>query len=370
MTAQQEAQQALDAALAAQHAATDTLDAIRIAQASTGDALDAAILAVRLAGEAATQAQEALIAATPAPITTARFFAADSPWNTPNDPAWLVDPKNDQFIANLAADIARAGKGFLINGTDSYPQYAIPIYSPSASTPKVPVSPAPRNWWKGCPAVPIPTNAKPAVGSDMHLTIEDGTYLWEFWEMQKDYNGRWSAGSGSQMPLKGNGWSDRLSGLASRAYGGSSTAGSILKAEMQAGVIPHCLAMAYETVLGPAYAKGQASGGPPCIASHSDNYKDATHTQAGCIPEGARLRLRRDADIQALSGGKKDALIVLTALRDYGAYMVDHAGAPTVYAEALTNNTTWGSLLTSRAIIDVPATAFEVLRLPPLTAMA
>jgi hypothetical protein len=328
-----------------------------------------------------TQAREAVAAAatpipptptpTPPPVltTTARFFAADSPWNTPDDPAWLADPKSDQFIANLAADIQRVGKGFLLAGTDGYPSYSIPIYTATTSTPKVAVSPAPRNWWKGFPAVPIPANAKPAAGSDMHLTVADAQYLWEFWEAKKDSSGRWSAGSGSQMPIKGNGWSDRVSGLASRAYGGSSTAGSILKSEMQKGVIPHCLAMAYETVLGPAFAKGQVAGGPLCIASHSDNYKDVAHTQASCIPEGARLRLRRDADIQALSGGRKDALIVLTALRDYGAYMVDHAGAPTIYAEGLTDGSTWGTILTSRAIIDVPATAFEVLRLPPLTAM-
>ena len=306
---------------------------------------------------------------TPKPTTTARFFAADSPWNTPNDPAWVADPQSDRMIANLAADIVRAGKGFLVNGTDGYPTYAIPIYAATASTPKVPVGSAPRNWWRGFPAVAIPTNAVPATGTDKHLTIDDGTYLWEFWEMVKDAQGRWNAGSGSQMPSRGNGWSDRVGGLASRAYGGSSTAGSILKAEMAAGVIPHCLAIAYETVLGPAFAKGQVAGGPVCIATHSDNYQDAAHSAPGCIPEGARLRLRKDQDIAALAAGKKDALIVLTALRDYGAYVVDHAGAPTIYAEALTDGTKWGTLLTSRAVIDVPATALEVLRLPPLTVM-
>jgi hypothetical protein len=203
----------------------------------------------------------------------------------------------------------------------------------------------------------------------MHLTIDDGTNLWEFWEMQKDAQGKWSAGSGSQMPSKGDGWSDRVAGLASRAYGGSSTAGSILKAEMQAGVIPHCLAMAYEFVLGPAYARGQVTGGPLCIATHSDNYKDPEHSAASCIPEGARLRIKAGVDIAALAGGKRDAMIVLRALKEYGAYMVDHAGAPTLYAEALTDGSSWGTLLTSRAIIDVPAEVLEVCRLPALTAM-
>jgi len=307
---------------------------------------------------------------TPPPLTTtARFFAADSPWNLRDDPTWLADRNSDLMIANLAADCARAGKNFLINGVDNYPFYAIPIYQATASTPKVPVSSAPRNWWKGFPAVPIPPNATPAQGSDMHLSIEDEQYLWEFWEAKKDASGRWSAGSGSQMPKRGNGWSDRVAGLASRAYGGSSTAGSILKREMQDGLIPHCLALAYETVLGPAYAKGQASGGPLCIGTHSDNYQDAAHSGPSCIPEGARLRIKRGTDIVTLAGGKRDALIVLTALRDYGGFMVDHAGAPTVYAEALTDGSSWGTLLTSRAIIDVPATVFEVLRLPALTAM-
>lgn len=365
-----EVQETLDAALAAQQAATDALDATRAAQSGVADAVGTAILAVQRADATVAQAREAVAAVTPAPTTTARFFAAASPWNTPNDPAWLADPKSDVMIANLAADFARVGKGLLVNGTDGYPSYAIPIYTATADTPKVPVSPAPRNWWKGFPAVPIPPNATPSVGTDKHLTIEDDEYLWEFWEMQKDANGRWSAGSGSRMPKRGNGWSDRVDGLASRAYGGSSTAGSILKAEMQAGVIPHCLAVAYEFVLGPAFAKGQVPGGPVCIGTHSDNYRDAQHTQEGSIPEGARLRLRNDADIDALAAGKKDAKIVLAALKDYGAYMVDHAGAPTIYAEALTDGSKWGALLTSRCVINVPATAFEVLRLPPLTAMA
>jgi hypothetical protein len=309
---------------------------------------------------------------TPPPVltTTARFFSAESPWNQRDDPTWVADAKSDLMIANLAADMARVGKGFLVNGTDNYPFYAIPIYAATASTPKVAVSPAPRNWWKGFAAVPIPANAVPAQGSDKHLTIEDADWLWEFWEMQKDSGGRWSAGSGSQMPKRGNGYSDRAAGLASRAYGGSSTAGSILKKEMQDGLIPHCLALAYETVLGPAYARGQVAGGPMAIGSHSDNYQDAAHSGPGCIPEGARLRIKKGTDIVTLAGGKRDALIVLTALRDYGGFMVDHAGAPSVYAEALTDGSSWGTLLGSRAIIDVSATVFEVLRLPALTPMA
>jgi hypothetical protein len=127
--------------------------------------------------------------------------------------------------------------------------------------------------------------------------------------------------------------------------------------------------MAYEFVLGPAYARGQVAGGPVCIATHSDNYKDPEHSAASCIPEGARLRIKAGVDIVTLAGGKRDAMIVLRALKEYGAFMVDHAGAPTLYAEALTDGTTWGTLLTSRAIIDVPADVFEVLRVPPLTAM-
>jgi hypothetical protein len=305
----------------------------------------------------------------PTPTTTARFFSAASPWNTPNDPTWVADRNSDAFIGSLAADMKRVGKGILINGTDAFPRYAIPIYTATTATPRVAVSSAPRNWWRGFPSVPIPPNAVPATGTDMHLTIDDGTNLWEFWEMQKDAAGKWSAGSGSQMPIRGDGWSDRVAGLASRAYGGSAVAGSILKKEMQDGVIPHALALAYEFVLGPAYARGEVAGGPVCIATHSDNYKDPEHSAASCIPEGARLRIKAGVDITALAAGKKDALIVLTALRDYGAFMVDHAGAPTIYAEALTDGSSWGTLLTSRAIIDVPASVFEVLRLPPLTAM-
>jgi hypothetical protein len=323
-----------------------------------------------LAADLALDAAKPPVVTPPPLTTTARFFSADSPWNLRDDPTWVADRNSDLMIANLAADFARAGKGWLVNGTDAYPTYAIPVYTAASSTPKVPVGSAPRNWWKGFPSVPIPPNAKPATGSDKHLTVEDADWLWEFWEMVKDSSGRWNAGSGSQMPKRGNGYSDRAAGLASRAYGGSSTAGSILKSEMQKGIIPHALALAYETVLGPSYAKGQVAGGPMAIASHSDNYQDAAHSGPGCIPEGARLRIKKGIDIAALAGGKKDALIVLTALRDYGGFMVDHAGAPTIYAEALTDGSTWGTLLTSRAVIDVPADVLEVLRLPALTAMS
>ncbi len=349
-----------------------SLDALRAALPPW----DAAVTDLRRAVSDVLAADLALDAAkppvvTPPPVltTTARFFSAESPWNQRDDPTWVADRNSDAFIGSLAADMKRVGKGFLLNGTDGFPRFAIPIYTATASTPKVAVSSAPRNWWRGFPAVPIPPNAVPATGSDMHLTIDDGTNLWEFWEMQKDAQGRWSAGSGSQMPKKGDGWSDRVAGLASRAYGGSAVAGSILKKEMQDGVIPHCLAMAYEFVLGPSYARGQVAGGPLCIATHSDNYKDPEHSAASCIPEGARLRIKKGTDIVTLAGGKRDALIVLTALRDYGAYMVDHAGAPTLYAEALTDGSSWGTLLTSRAIIDVPAEVLEALRLPALTPM-
>jgi hypothetical protein len=126
--------------------------------------------------------------------------------------------------------------------------------------------------------------------------------------------------------------------------------------------------MAYPLTRGDAYAQGMGPGGTLAIASHNDNNRSANRTTAANIPEGARLRLKASVDVDARCGGALACRVIGQALKTYGAYMVDTAGAPVIFAESLVGKSvSWSGLLTPTDARAFAATDFEVLALPLLT---
>jgi hypothetical protein len=141
----------------------------------------------------------------------------------------------------------------------------------------------------------------------------------------------------------------------------------ILHEEMEAGVINHALGMAYPWTLGKKYAMGIGKDGITMnIATHSDNASGVNRNGEYNIPEGARFRLKSSVDVNARCGTNRACKIIGTALKTYGAYVVDTAGVTTFYAEVLTNKPeSWAGLLKITDVRAFQADDFELLSLPP-----
>jgi len=149
-------------------------------------------------------------------------------------------------------------------------------------------------------------------------------------------------------------------------YGGSAIAGSIRYQEMKDGEIKHALAMAYPLSRGKAYAMGLGADGVNVnIGSHSDNAGDADRNTASNIPEGARFRLKASIDVDARCASNKACRVIGAALKSYGAFVVDNAGASVLYAEVLTGKSvSWSGVLKISDARAFGAEDFEILSLP------
>lgn len=301
------------------------------------------------------------------------LFDPASPWNKPIPATATVDPNSANFIQNLA--LAFTNNQPFVVATDAT-SYAVPIYYADATTPKVRVRDS-TGWWdeSAFAAVPMPPEAKPDPGSDRHLVVWDvpNGILYEYWNMVKNADGTWSSGLGVSFASTGMGYQTGIWQPSARAYGGSLAGGAIRYSEMKNGVIPHALAMGYQYTRGNYYARGAGADGTLAIASHCDDLQTSDRINSFNIPEGARLRLKPSVDLAARAASKSGAsrqacMIIGQALKTYGAYVVDHAGAPTFYAENLQGKAvSWVGLLDTLDSRPFLASDFEVLSLPPLT---
>lgn len=298
------------------------------------------------------------------------LFSPTSAWNVPATGS--VAPQSATMISStnvgsLKYAFNQRGVGFDIAGTASYPDYGIPLYYADASTPRVNVGDN-TGWWGGLTSVPMPAQAKTAVGTDHHLSIWDvpNNTIYEFWDMRKASNGSWSAGLGSKLDTNGLGYQTTAWRGSARAYGGSAIAGSIRYQEMKNGEIKHALAMAYPWTRGKAYAMGIGTDGiTQNIATHSDNASAANRNTSANIPEGARLRLKASVDVNAKCGTNNNCKVIGRALQTYGAYVVDTSGVATFYAEVLTGKSvSWNGVLSIQDARAFAADDFELLSLP------
>lgn len=302
------------------------------------------------------------------------LFNASSPWNQPISSAARADLNSANMIQNLALGFT-SNQPFVV-ALDTT-NYAVPIYYADANTPKVRVRDS-TGWWdeSAFTAVPMPPEARPDPGSDRHLVVWDvpNAILYEYWDMVKNADGTWSSGLGAKFSSNGSGYQTGIWQGSARAYGGSLAAGAIRYHEMKNGVIPHALAMSYQFTRGNYYARGTGADGTIAIGSHCDDVQDSNRINSFNIPEGARLRLKPSVDIAARAAAKSSAAsqracrIIGQALQTYGAYVVDHGGNPTIYAENLQGKgVSWAGLLDTLDTRPFLASDFEVLSLPSLT---
>ena len=270
------------------------------------------------------------VASEPAPGW--RPFSPDSPWNTPIAADAPVDPNSDVLVAELG----KHGPLFVnINEWSVRVKYFDSAKSPLRSV---------RGIYDGRHGpgfdpgelVPIPADAlDPATPEPQryYFTLVDPVrnLAWDMRQAGQTLEGAWTAGFGAAVDLAGTGvaqpWmkaarADDSAGA--RPSGAPLMAGLIRVDEVKAGRIDHALAFAY-----PQPQTGKFL--PPASTDLRAEARGAE--QLSGLPMGARLQLNPEFDIDntLLSPGAK---VVAKALQEYGAIVVDQAGANVLYAES------------------------------------
>ena len=261
-----------------------------------------------------------------------RPFSADSPWNMKIPAGAAIDPKSDVLMADVGA-----GGALYIN----MPEWSVMVkYFDSATAPKTRMrSLYPGHYGPGFEPgaqIPMPDDALAAgtpASQSFYFTLVDPVrnLSWDYRQLGKTPEGEWISGFGAVVELAGSGvskpWmqaerSDLSAGA--RPSGVPLMAGLIRFDEVKAGRIDHALAFAY-----PLARTGKFLS-PASMAL--DGTSAGTERHVG-LPVGARIQLDPDYDIEhtKLSPGAK---VIARALQEYGAILVDHAGATVLFAES------------------------------------
>jgi hypothetical protein len=270
-------------------------------------------------------------------------FPADNPWNADISQS-PVDPNNANYMAHM-----HAGTTFLHPDFGHNPHYGIPFELAPASTPFVPITFTAYGSQSDPGPYPIPHNARIEGGSksngDRHvLAVYEGTcHLYEMY--RSFHNGAgWKAASGAIFDLSSNKlrpdcWTS------ADAAGLPITPGLPKVDEVIAGVINHAMRFTVGTT--------QAAYVHPAthFASSSTNPNDP--------PMGLRVRLKAAYN---LSGFHGQSLVILTALKKYGAFLADN-GSDWYFTGSTDSRWNDNDL---NQIKSVPASAFEVVQLGQL----
>lgn len=298
-------------------ARADRRTRVRLAGAACVIALLVGVAA--LFGAGGTETGRGRVLAPVLPPATPLPFAPTSVWNAPTPASAPVDPRSPGYIGEVLRQL-RATSPY-INTT----RYSTPVYTVPRSQPRVPVAldqPLPR-LQQAFAEVPIPPGARPAEGTDAHMTVWQPSTdtLWEFYKLQRS-RGRWSARWGGRI-VRVSRSPGYYSGV-ERDHGATATSLSLLGGlmtidELRAGRIDHALAIAVP------YARRGVRRWP---AQRSDGSVDAP----SAIPEGTRLRLDPRVDVDTLTGPPILRTMARAAQR-YGMVVRDQSAGVTFYGE-------------------------------------
>jgi hypothetical protein len=250
-----------------------------------------------------------------------RFFASSSFWNKPVPVGAALDSSSAAMVAAFDAEIEvqeQAGDGPWINTT----KYSIPVYTVPAGQPMVsvrldgPVNAALSSAWS---AVPLPSTAKPAVGTDGSLVVWQPSTdrLWEFHRLVHEADGGWEAEWGGAMQhvssnpgvYGSEAWPGAQTWWGISASSLSLVGGLISLEDLEKGQINHALEMAIPERSASVYAS-------PAQRT------DGKSTNPLALPEGAHLRLNPKLDLAALHLPRLTLMLAEAAQR-YGIFITD-----------------------------------------------
>ena len=264
------------------------------------------------------------------------LFARTSVWNRPLPADAALDRSNFTLMTAFRAEVDRERRrriGPWIQTRDS----TTPIYIVGRRRPKrrvhldVPHRPWYRSLHRALRRVPLPRRMKPTAGPDGFVTIWQPSRdrLWEFWKARRRVDGWHVKWAGAMRRVSENpGYYTSAAWPGARPnWGASATslpliAGTMRIGELRRGHIPHALAMAVPNARAGVFSwpaqRTDGTGGPTLL------------------PEGARLRLDPDLDIDALDLPPVTRMMAEAAQR-YGIVVRDRTKeAVTFFAEDLT----------------------------------
>jgi hypothetical protein len=283
------------------------------------------------AAEEPTMPEAAEEPTTTDPAPPFRFFASTSFWNESVPADASVDPTSAAVVGaldELVAEENQAKDGPWINTTKySVPVYTVPGDEPTVSVQLVDHNPnaALSSAWS---AVPLPPEAKPAVGTDAALVVWQPSTdrLWEFWRLGYE-GGSWHASWGGAMQnvssnagvFGPNAWPGAKTWWGVSASSLSLVGGLISLEDLEKGQINHAVSMSIPNVRAGVYA---------APAQRSDGKSGDPLS----LPEGAHLRLDPNLDLAALHLPRVTLMIAEAAQR-YGIFIRDGAGNVTFQAQ-------------------------------------
>jgi len=311
------------------------------------------------------------------PVASGRLFSADSPWNTTAE-GLPVASDSDRML-ELATE-RRAVKevpgkegvlvfnrqivkdGLYVNSEAWAPLIVAANTQDSVSTkfvcrqskcsspdPKVPST------------LSIPANTTPDPRYDGWLSVIDreNGMGYDFWRARREGDGTISYQFGKAWTLDGPGFSKPVSIDPERAVGARGSglplfAGVIGPQELESGEINHALAISVPGLARRNFVQ------PASVTDGVGNQKS--------LPAGARIRLRADVsinekDLRVLKGQRRrSADAILTALRTYGAIVVDRSAVPSLYAPLGTSP----KILRGSELSWLKLSDFEVISLPQI----
>jgi hypothetical protein len=260
------------------------------------------------------------------PTTTP--FAPSSIWNKQLAADVPLAANSSSLVAQLQHQVA--GFGTWINTSS----YSSPIYTVSGAQKRLPValhtentSLSARDLTKVFRAgVPIPSDARPAPGTDRDLVIWQPSTdtMWELWVAERTSSG-WSADWGGRMLHVSHnpGYFTYPTDWGTAATSLPLLGGMMRISDLRAGHIDHALAISIPEARKYVYA---------APAQRTDGKLDSPDA----IPEGTRFRLDPKLDIAKLGLPPLTRMIAEAAQR-YGLIVRDQSGAVAMYAEQNTD---------------------------------
>ena len=296
-----------------------------------------------------------------------RFFSDSSPWNRRIDTS-RADPRSEDMIAfaqERVGVIERPGSknqiitrdlvddGLYVNTT----RWTVPVVAGGRPTSLV-CRQLVCGDGEDTTVLNIPDDVDPDPRYDGWYTVFDTTasVAYDLWRARRESDDTISYNYMRKWDLNGPGYSDPWTEGA-RGSGLPLFAGLIRPGELESGEIQHALAIS---------VPGPAAGICVRPASSTDG-----NGRARSLPEGARIRLKRDVVLPAPRDPRTGKLIKLTkqqqrmadaivaCLRTYGAIVVDRAAVPTLYAQRDVTE----SLITGNELQGLTLDDFEVLPL-------
>ncbi|HTQ05354.1 MAG TPA: hypothetical protein VMI54_15935 [Polyangiaceae bacterium] len=279
----------------------------------------------------------------------------------PPDDAWNTDVSGEAVDQDWTTKLENMVGNIKIHpdyGGDASELYGIPVGVVPATQPAVPVV---FDWYPdesdpGPYPFPDPAVALIEGGDAMNcdgdchlLVVQQGTcQLYEGYACH--YDAGWHCGNGAHWDLTKNSYGQRPKGWTSADAAGLAIAPGILRYdEVRAGAVEHAIRFTTKCTRANYVAPATHDAVPSSCDPNDPNSP----------PMGLRVRLKADYDISSLSAS---AQVVLTAMKHYGMILADNGSNFYFQGEA---NLGWTDD-DINPLKSVPASAFEVVTVPPL----